>query len=94
MENAVKEQQLDLCSDRTSASRFAGNQLRLLFSAFASIPVAALRRAFRSTRLARATAGTLRLTLSRSCNAFSATWPLNCVAKRSLFLANLVPSVR
>ena len=55
MENAIKEQQLDLFSDRTSASRFPANQLRLLF--------AALRRALRGTRLARATAGTLRLKL-------------------------------
>ena len=63
MENAIKEQQLDLFSDRTSASRFAANQLRLLFSAFASILFHALRRALEGTRLARATAGTLRLKL-------------------------------
>ena len=63
MENAIKEQQLDLFSDRTSASRFAANQLRLLFSAFASIFFHALRRALEGTRLARATAGTLRLKL-------------------------------
>ncbi len=55
MENTIREQQLDLFSDRTSASRFAANQLRLLFSA--------LRRALHGTRLARATAGTLRLNL-------------------------------
>ena len=47
----------------TSASRFAANQLRLLFSAFASILFQALRRALHGTRLARATAGTLRLKL-------------------------------
>ena len=58
-----KEQQLDLFSDRTSASRFAANQLRILFSAFASILFDALRRALHGTRLARATAGTLRLKL-------------------------------
>ena len=63
MENAIKEQQLDLFSDRTSASRFAANQLRILFSAFASILFQALRRALHGTRLARATAGTLRLKL-------------------------------
>ncbi len=60
---AIKEQQLDLFSDRTSASRFAANQLRILFSAFASILFVALRRALHGTRLARATAGTLRLKL-------------------------------
>ena len=63
MENAIKEQQLDLFSDRTSASRFTANQLRILFSAFASILFDALRRALYGTRLARATAGTLRLKL-------------------------------
>ena len=54
MENTIKEQQLDLFSDRTSASRFAANQLRILFSAFASILFVALRRALHGTRLARA----------------------------------------
>ena len=39
MENTIKEQQLDLFSDRTSASRFDANQLRLLFSAFAVDPL-------------------------------------------------------
>ncbi len=62
-ENVIKEQQLDLFSDRTSASRCAANQLRLLLSAFASILFQALRRALHGTRLARATAGTLRLKL-------------------------------
>ena len=63
MENTIKEQQLDLFSDRTSATCFAANQLRLLFSAFASILFDALRQALHGTRLARATAGTLRLRL-------------------------------
>ena len=63
MENTIKEQQLDLFSDRTSATCFAANQLRLLFSAFASILFDALRQALHGTRLARATAGTLRLKL-------------------------------
>ena len=63
MENTIKEQQLDLFSDRTSASRFDANQLRILFSAFASILFDVLRRALVGTRLARATAGTLRLKL-------------------------------
>ena len=62
-ENAIKEQQLGLFADRTSATRFPANQLRLLFSAFASILFSALRRALCGTGLARATAGTLRLKL-------------------------------
>ena len=48
-----------------SASRFTANQLRLLFSAFASILFDVLRRSLVGTRLARATAGTLRLKLLR-----------------------------
>ena len=64
-ENAIKEQQLDLFSDRTSATCFAANQLRLLFSAYASVLFAVLRQALHGTRLARATAGTLRLKLLR-----------------------------
>ena len=63
MENTIKEQQLDLFSDRTSATCFAANQLRLLFSAFAAILFSAIRQALHGTRLARATAGTLRLKL-------------------------------
>ena len=63
MENAIKKEQLDLFSDRTSASRFAANQLRLLFSAFTSILFDALRRALHGTPLERATAGTPRLKL-------------------------------
>ena len=60
MENVIKEQQLDLFSDRTSAASFASNQFRLLLSALASIFFAWLRRALRGTPLARATAGMLR----------------------------------
>ena len=52
-------------SDRTSATCFGANQLRLLFSAFASVLFAVLRQALHGTRLARATAGTLRLKLLR-----------------------------
>ena len=63
MENTIKEQQLDLFSDRTSATCFAANQLRLLFSAFAAILLSAIRQALHGTQLARATAGTLRLKL-------------------------------
>lgn len=64
-ENTMKEQQLDLFSDRTSGTCFAANQLRLLFSAFASVLFAVLRQALHGTPLARATAGTLRLKLLR-----------------------------
>ena len=60
-ENAIKEQQLDLFAARTSATPTRANQLRLLFSAFASVLTARVRDALDHTRLARATAGSLRL---------------------------------
>ncbi len=62
-ENAIKEQQLDLFAARTSATPTRANQLRLLFSAFASVLTARVRDALDHTRLARATAGSLRLKL-------------------------------
>ncbi len=62
-ENAIKEQQLDLFAARTSATPTRANQLRLLFSAFASVLTARVRDALHHTRLARATAGSLRLEL-------------------------------
>jgi Transposase DDE domain group 1 len=37
MENRIKEQQLDLFSDRISTHWMASNQLRLWFSAFAHL---------------------------------------------------------
>lgn len=43
MENRLKEQQLDLFSDRTSSHYFDDNQLRLWFSAFAYSLLNALR---------------------------------------------------
>ena len=64
-ENAIKEQQLDLFAERTSAGPIAANQLRLLFSALASILMARLRAALAHTRLGRATAHSLRLKLLR-----------------------------
>ena len=64
MENRIKEQQLDLFADRTSTHTFQANQLRLLMTSFAYVLVEALRRwALRSTCLARATVGSIRLKL-------------------------------
>ncbi len=64
MENRIKEQQLDLFADRTSAHTMRANQLRLWFSSFAYILMSALRRiALKDTRLANATCGTIRLKL-------------------------------
>ncbi len=64
MENRIKEQQLDLFADRTSAATMRANQLRLWFASFAYVLLDALRRiALRHTQLATATCGTIRLKL-------------------------------
>lgn len=64
MENRIKEQQLDLFADRTSAHTLRANQLRLWFSSLAYVLTSALRRiALKGTRLAKATSGTIRLKL-------------------------------
>ena len=62
MENRIKEQQLDLFVDRTSTATMAANQLRLYFSSFAYVLLAAVRRlALEDTSKARFQCGTLRL---------------------------------
>jgi len=64
MENRIKEQQLDLFADRTSAASLRANQLRLWFASMAYALVCALRRlGLAGTRLASATCGTIRLKL-------------------------------
>jgi len=64
VENPIKEQQLDLFADRTSAATMRANQLRLWFASFAYVLLEALRRiGLRHTQFARATCGTIRLKL-------------------------------
>jgi len=64
MENRIKEQQLDLFADRTSAATLRANQLRLWFAAMAYVLMAALRRiGLHGTQFAGATCGTIRLKL-------------------------------
>ena len=64
MENHIKECQLDLFADRTSAATMRANQLRLWFAAMAYVLVCALRRiALRHTQFAQTTCGTIRLKL-------------------------------
>jgi hypothetical protein len=64
VENRIKEQQLDLFADRTSAATMRANQLRLWFASFAYVLLEALRRiGLRHTQFATATCGTLRLKL-------------------------------
>jgi hypothetical protein len=64
VENRIKEQQLDLFADRTSAATMRANQLRLWFASFAYVLLEALRRiGLRHTQFAMATCGTIRLKL-------------------------------
>lgn len=64
MENRIKECQLDLFADRTSAATMAANQLRLWFSGFAYVLMCGLRRiGLAHTQFAQATCGTIRLKL-------------------------------
>lgn len=64
MENRIKECQLDLFSDRTSAATMRANQLRLWFASMAYVLMCALRRiGLSDTQFADATCGTIRLKL-------------------------------
>ena len=64
MENRIKECQLDLFADRTSAATMRANQLRLWFASFAYVLICALRRiGLPHTQFATATCGTIRLKL-------------------------------
>jgi len=64
MENRIKECQLDLFADRTSAATMQANQLRLWFASMAYVLLCALRRiGMAHTQFAEATCGTIRLKL-------------------------------
>jgi Transposase DDE domain group 1 len=64
MENRIKECQLDLFADRTSAATMRANQLRLWFASMAYVLLCALRRiGLAHTQFAQATGGTIRLKL-------------------------------
>lgn len=83
MENRIKECQLDLFADRTSAATMRANQLRLWFASMAYVLMAALRRLARAhTTLARTTCGTIRLMIlkigaqvTRSVRRIASPWP-------------------
>src|SRR5207245_5000203 len=64
MENRIKECQLDLFADRTSAATMRANQMRLWFASFAYVLLCALRRiGLAHTQFANATCGSIRLKL-------------------------------
>ncbi len=99
MENRIKEQQLGLFADRTSAATLRANQLRLYFASFAYVLMHGLRRlGLVGTELARAQATTIRLkllkigtrlriTVRKVWLSFSETYPYASVFAR--ILANL-----
>lgn len=61
-ENRIKEQQLGLFADRTSASTLRANQVRPFFSSIAYCQMEALRRiGLKGTEMARAQCSTIRL---------------------------------
>ena len=64
IENRIKEQQLGLFADRTSAATLRANQLRLYFASFAYVLLHALRRlGLKGSALAHAQCTTIRLKL-------------------------------
>jgi hypothetical protein len=64
MENRIKECQLDLYADRTSAHAMRANQLRLWFAAMAYVLLCALRRiGLAHTQFAEATCATVQVKL-------------------------------
>ena len=87
MENRIKEQQLDLFADRTSAATMRANQLRLHFASFAYVLMHGLRRlGLAGTQLANAQCTTIRLkllkigarlkiTVRKVWLSFSESWP-------------------
>jgi len=64
MENRIKEQQLDLFADRTSAATMKANQMRLWFSSIGYVLMSELRRiGLKGTEMERAQSGTIRTRL-------------------------------
>ena len=96
MENRIKEQQLGMFADRTSAHTMRANQLRLWFASLAYALVHELRRVgLAGTELARAQVGTIRVRLlkiggqirisvRRVRIALSRAFPLQAVFARAL----------
>jgi hypothetical protein len=87
MENRIKECQLDLFADRTSANTMRANQLRLWFASLAYVLLCALRRiALSETRFAQASCATIRLKLLKL-----AAWVAVSVRRIKIAMANAYP---
>jgi hypothetical protein len=86
MENRIKEQQLGLFADRTSAATMRANQLRLWFASIAYVLVNELRRVgLRGTDLARAQVWTIRCRLLKLGALVRVSWRRVVVALSSVF---------
>ena len=87
MENRIKEQQLDLFSDRTSTNTMRANQLRVYFSAFAYILVTTIRQfGLAGTGMATAQCGTIRTRLFKIAGAIRVS-----VRRVALSLSSVYP---
>ena len=87
MENRIKEQQLDLFSDRTSTNTMRANQLRVYFSAFAYILVTTIRQfGLAGTGMATAQCGTIRTRLFKIAGAIKVS-----VRRVALSLSSVYP---
>jgi hypothetical protein len=103
MENRIKEQQLWLFADRTSAATMRANQVRLYFSAFAGILLTILRRAgLQGTVLANARfdtirsrliklAGRITVSVRRVRISFSSVYPLQELFAQALAALRAAP---
>jgi hypothetical protein len=101
-ENSIKEQ-MELFADRTSCGFFKANQLRLYFSSFAYVMMAALRRvALAGTGLAQATCATIRqrllkagalikFSVRRILVRFSSGWPSRATFTRACIALRAAP---
>ena len=74
MENGIKEQQIDLFADRTSAHLMRANQLRAYFSAFAGVLIRIIRQfGLKATGMEQTQAGTIRTRLLKIAGAVRVT---------------------
>ena len=103
MENRIKEQQLDLFADRTSAATMHANQLRLMLHSFAYVMMQTLRRVgLAGTELAKAQCGTIRdrvlkvgvrvrVSARRVRLSFAEAWPRRALFRRILLHVRAMP---
>src|SRR5262245_4805174 len=93
MENRIKECQLDLYADRTSAATMRANQLRLWFASMAYVLLCALRRiGLHHTTFANVTCGTIRLKLLKIGALVRSMRPVSA-AYRAFFAREIISSL-